>query len=680
MKDFKKKVLIADDSELNRAMLTNMLSSMFDTVEAENGKEAVTIIAEHKDEIALVLLDIVMPVMDGFEVLEAMNKRGWINSIPVIITTSGISEMYIDHAYKLGAIDYIRRPFDERTVKHRVMSNYMLSLKKHEIHQLLSDEMYEKEKDYRLMIDILSHIIESRNGDIDMHVLHVHIITEKLLNKLTEKTDKYKLSQEDMRVIATASALHDIGKIAIPANILNKPARFTSEEFTVMQTHTTEGEHLLDKVPVQSDDPLIKVSREICRWHHERFDGGGYPDGLKGDEIPISAQVVSLADVYDALTSKRVYKDAYPPEVAMKMIRDGECGTFNPLLLECLEEISDTLEKELAEMSYDNIAESSINDTVNKMIKNTDTDVSHRMVKTIEHERMKYKYLADIVHEITFEYVASPETIEMTDWCAESLGIPVSIPDPLNDERWCSIFDRKDFERLIESIKATTPDNPIVTEKLLLNIDGAPKWNKVIAKAMWSDDGKNEFEGAVCQVLDVNDSTITINRLQHVVQRDPMTGLYNHMAAREIIQDRLSGGEGKRYLLALLDIDNFKQANDSRGHLFGDRIIEIIAARLKDNIRSSDIAARVGGDEFIIFMEYTGAPEPQVKRVFDKLCDVYDDFNIEISMGIALADDDECDFDTVYKEADTAMYAVKKDNKHNYKFYDKSMDSVLDSK
>lgn len=680
MNDFKKKILIVDDSELNRAMLADMLSDRFETIEAENGMEAMAILNEHEMEIALMLLDIVMPVMDGFEVLAMMNKRGWIDSIPVIMISSETAGTYIDHAYKLGAIDYISRPFDERTVKHRVTSNYMLSLKQQEIHQLLSDKIYEKEKDNRLMIEILSHIVEFRNGESGMHVLHVHVITEMLLSRLIEKTDKYGLTEEDVRTIATASALHDIGKIVIPSDILNKPARFTPEEFAVMQMHTTEGERILNNVPAQPDEPLIRVSREICRWHHERFDGGGYPDGLKGDDIPISAQVVSLADVYDALTSRRVYKEAYPPDVAIRMIRDGECGAFNPLLLECLEDIADKLGSELTVISYGNVTESSINDTVNKMIKNTGTDVSRRMVKQIEHERMKYKYLADITHEITFEYVASPEMIKMSDWSAESLGVPVTIIDPLDDEKWCSIFDKNDFARLVESIKATTPENPVVTEKLLLNTDGTPKWNKVVAKAMWSDGATREFEGAVCQVMDDNDSTMTIKKLQHAARRDPMTGLYNHAAARDRIQKLLNCGEGKHYLLALMDIDNFKRANDSRGHLFGDSIIEVVAARIKDNIRSADIAARVGGDEFIVFMEYRGKAEPQIKRVFNKLCGEYDGFDITMSMGIALSDDDGNDFDAVFKKADAAMYAVKKNKKHGYKFYDASMDSILGSK
>ncbi|MDE7464649.1 MAG: response regulator, partial [Clostridiales bacterium] len=465
----KKKILIVDASELNRALLSDMLSDRFEIIEAENGQEALAILHEHEMEISLMLLDIVMPVMDGFDVLAMMNKNGWIESTPVIMISSETGGSYIDRAYKLGAIDYISRPFDERTVNHRVTSNYMLSLKQNEMQQLLSNEIYEKEKDNRVLIEILSHIVEFRNGESGLHVLHVHVITEMLLNRLVEKTDKYDLTQDDIRMISTASALHDIGKISIPTKILNKPARLTPEEFEKMKTHTVEGERILNNVPAHRDEPLVRVSRDICRWHHERFDGRGYPDGLAGDNIPISAQVVSLADVYDALTSRRVYKDAYSPKQAIKMIENGECGAFNPLLIECLKDIAAALKHELKIISYGNATEASINNSVNKMLKSTGTDVSRRMIKQIEHERMKYKYLADITHELTFEYVASPEMIKMSDWSAESLGIPVTIIDPLNDDLWCSIFDKEDFARWINAIKSTTPDNPVVTEKLLLN-------------------------------------------------------------------------------------------------------------------------------------------------------------------------------------------------------------------
>jgi putative two-component system response regulator len=247
--------------------------------------------------------------------------------------------------------DYISRPFDERTVRRRVINTIMLFAKQKELSHMVADQMMEKENGNQLMIEILSNIVEFRNGESGLHVLHIRTLTELFLKALLEKTDKYDISRKDIPLICNASALHDIGKIVIPEEVLNKPGRFTDEEFAIMRTHSMEGARLLEDIPMRKNEPLIQLGYQICRWHHERYDGKGYPDGLKGEEIPIVAQVVALADVYDALTSKRVYKDAYSHEKAVEMILNGECGIFNPILMECLKDISDTLEKELSVLS-----------------------------------------------------------------------------------------------------------------------------------------------------------------------------------------------------------------------------------------------------------------------------------------------------------------------------------------
>ena len=265
MRGNKRKILIVDDSELNRALLADMLSDRFDILEAENGMEAMTILHEHELEISLMLLDIVMPVMDGFDVLAMMNQKGLIKSIPVIMISAETGGSYIDRAYDLGAIDYISRPFDERTVIHRVTSNFMLTVKQKEMSDMLSEQIYEKEKDNSLMIEVLSHIVEFRNGESGLHVLHVHSITEMLLEQLMKKTVK------DIRMISNASALHDIGKITIPSEVLNKPGRFTPEEFEIMKRHTVEGAKMLDDIPFRKNELLVKIGYQICRWHHERY-------------------------------------------------------------------------------------------------------------------------------------------------------------------------------------------------------------------------------------------------------------------------------------------------------------------------------------------------------------------------------------------------------------------------
>ena len=340
-------LLVVDDSEMNREILKEILGKEYRILEACDGEEALKMLEQYGTEISLVLLDIIMPKMDGFEVLAYMNRDKWIEDIPVIMISSEGSESYIRRAYELGASDYISRPFDAKVVYQRVINMIKLYAKQRRLIHLVTDQIYEKEKNNRMMTGILSQIVEFRNGESGLHVLHINILTQLLLEKLMRKSENYDLSWSQQHMIATASALHDIGKIGIDEKILNKPGKLTKEEFEAMKQHTIIGARMLDRLEMYHDEEMMKYAYEICRWHHERYDGKGYPDGLKGEEIPISAQVVSLADVYDALVSDRVYKKAYSHEKAMEMILNGECGMFNPLLLECLVEIQDKVCKEL---------------------------------------------------------------------------------------------------------------------------------------------------------------------------------------------------------------------------------------------------------------------------------------------------------------------------------------------
>ena len=340
-------LLVVDDSEMNREILKEILGKEYRILEACDGEEALKMLEQYGTEISLVLLDIIMPKMDGFEVLAYMVSAIWIEDLAVIMISSEGSESYIRRAYELGASDYISRPFDAKVVYQRVINMIKLYAKQRRLIHLVTDQIYEKEKNNRMMTGILSQIVEFRNGESGLHVLHINILTQLLLEKLMRKSENYDLSWSQQHMIATASALHDIGKIGIDEKILNKPGKLTKEEFEAMKQHTIIGARMLDRLEMYHDEEMMKYAYEICRWHHERYDGKGYPDGLKGEEIPISAQVVSLADVYDALVSDRVYKKAYSHEKAMEMILNGECGMFNPLLLECLVEIQDKVRKEL---------------------------------------------------------------------------------------------------------------------------------------------------------------------------------------------------------------------------------------------------------------------------------------------------------------------------------------------
>ena len=343
----KQRILVVDDSEMNREILCDMLKDDYEIIEATNGQECVSLIEQYGKEISLVLLDIVMPVMDGFEILMYMNRNHWIEDVPVIMISSEESENYIRKAFKFGVSDYISRPFDSKVVYQRVFNTIKLYAKQRRLISMVSDQMHEKEKNNQMMVEVLSQIMEFRNGESGLHVVHINTLTRLLLERLVENTDAYNLTPDDCYLISTASAFHDIGKVGIDESILNKPGKLTEEEFETMKKHTLIGASMLDKLEHYKDEKMIKIAYQICRWHHERYDGKGYPDGLTGEQIPIAAQVVSVADVYDALVSKRVYKDAYSHEQAMKMILNGECGAFNPLLMEVLVEIQDKIKEEM---------------------------------------------------------------------------------------------------------------------------------------------------------------------------------------------------------------------------------------------------------------------------------------------------------------------------------------------
>lgn len=340
-------VLIVDDSEMNREILREMLKDDYDILEAASGEDGLEAIRQQGELISLVLLDIMMPGINGFEVLSQMSRDGIIDDIPVIMISSEDKQEAVLNAYELGASDYISRPFDIRVVRHRVSNIMHLYAKQRRLSSLLSQQFYERERESRMLVDIMASSMELRNGESGLHVLHIRNLTEILLERLVQKTDKYELTGARRSTIAMASTLHDIGKMAIPDAILNKPGRLTAEEFEVMKTHAAIGAQMLENLNQYKDDALMQTAKAICHYHHERWDGRGYPEGLKGDQIPIEAQVVSVADVYDALTSERVYKKAIPHEKAMRMIADGECGAFNPLLMECLVDVGDRIRDDI---------------------------------------------------------------------------------------------------------------------------------------------------------------------------------------------------------------------------------------------------------------------------------------------------------------------------------------------
>lgn len=342
-------ILVIDDDEINRGILDNLFSAFYRVEEAENGKAGLERILEYPEGYCAVLLDVVMPEMDGLEVLRRLREEELLEKIPVFLITAEASDATMKEAYRLGVMDVISKPVVPYVVLRRVNSVVELFRARKRLGNVVERQQSELLAQAQKIIDLNQGMIESlaaaiefRNGESGQHVRRIHDIT---MSMLTDTDLGAGLSREEIQQIAQASIMHDVGKIAIPDAILNKPGRLTPEEFEIMKTHTTQGSFLLEKIPQLRENGAYQFACDIARHHHERWDGRGYPDGLKGDEISLGAQIVSLADVYDALSCKRVYKDAFPRETVLQMIRDGKCGVFNPDLLERFFAIEEKLQK-----------------------------------------------------------------------------------------------------------------------------------------------------------------------------------------------------------------------------------------------------------------------------------------------------------------------------------------------
>lgn len=515
----KEKILIVDDSEMNRSILADMLGDNYEIIEAEDGVQAVVILQKMHMCIDLILLDVVMPKMDGFGVLTAMNQNHWIDDIPVIMVSAETESSQAERAYELGATDFITRPFDPFIVLRRVVNTLLLYAKQKQLMGMVEEQLREKEKASRTMIDILSHIVEVRNGESGLHVLHVRVITDFLLRRLKWRSE-YALTDEYITLVGNAAALHDIGKIAINESILNKPGKLTDDEFKIMQTHTLIGAGMLEGEFLQQENPLVKVAYEICRWHHERYDGKGYPDGLKGDEIPISAQVVALADVYDALTSARAYKVPYDHDDAVQMILDGACGSFNPVLLDCLKENSGDLRTALEQNATAELNLRESKEFTESVHSSKDRGVSERTRYLQYYERTKNTFFSmTSEEEIQFEYTMSSHILTLSSWGAKKLGVNEAVLDASCDERVQEVIGGIDWGEVVRFLGRATPEHSEFNFVCKVNCEGEFRWHRVVVRAVWTADDPPKCDGALGKVIDIHETYLETEDLKSAPQK-----------------------------------------------------------------------------------------------------------------------------------------------------------------
>lgn len=514
----KKTVLIADDSELNREMLVGILGKQYHYLFAEDGVQAVEQLGLGVP-VDIVLLDINMPKMGGFEVLRIMKERRWIEECPVVIISTEDDVTCIKKAYELGATDYITRPFNALAIIHRVENTLALYAKQKRLVRLVEEQVLERERTNNLMINLFSHAIESRNLESGSHTLHVQTITHLLLRRLIKITDRYPITEADISLISSLSALHDIGKITVPDEIINKPGKLTPEEWEIMKAHTTNGDKILDSIST-ADQPkkLMEIAHAIVRHHHERWDGRGYPDGLRGDDIPIAAQVVSLADVYDALTSDRCYKKAFPHETAIRMIVSGECGAFNPLLIRCLEEVADELPDCVGQSAGDYNFKNEAISLAGEMLSEESLPLDDRTRRLIEDERIKKRFFAEECGGIQFEYDVKLHKVTYTNYYKSG---KMQRQLYINEGDSIELLGKEDWNRLVDALRKTTRQHPNIEMEVLIPVRHTYRWHRLRAITVWPVRGE-DYIFALGHFADIHDEVIS-RGLEKIAADDAFT-------------------------------------------------------------------------------------------------------------------------------------------------------------
>lgn len=682
------KILIVDDIELNRDIMRGLLDDKYEIIEAENGLEAMEAIHENLDSIALILLDIIMPFMDGIQVMEKLNEEDIIYKIPVILITAENSIDIEKRGHELGASDFIMKPFNAHVVRSRVSNVIELYATKNHLEYLVENqtvELYKKnlelmEKSEKLskvnegIIEILATIIEHRNTESTNHIKRIKLFTKMLLKALKEKYPEYALNDYKINLITNASAMHDIGKIVMPDEVLLKKEKVTEAEFEILKQHSIKGCEILEKLEFNDDD-YFKCCYEICRYHHEKWDGKGYPDGLKGDEIPISAQVVSIADAYDSITSENPYRNEHTHEEAVKMILNGECGAFSDKIIDCFKDVIEKYEI-LAKQYNDSVVDVKNDEfrqaLVSKEIERKD-EGSASAFNSFVQEDASSKFIFALTEYFDNVFETNAEGSKLSYYA-------------LNEEKsYFKELPQTYNELYIKSLKNCHIDD----EALFMDTFSLEKINERAKKGIFKSevelrikDLSQNYRWVHCVVstlvdayLNTKSIVICMKNINSIKERetkilfdachDSLTRVWNRSYMEEYGESFVKTAENKYVpVLILINISDFKNVNAICGHKFGDYVLKKIANTLVSEFMDNGVVGRVGGDKFMILVKKSDNLDEKlelVKKLIFKEYEFEDKAKaIYGGIGIAMYPESGMTFDILFDNAKIALEKSKR--------------------
>lgn len=667
-------ILLVDHDMMERAMMEDAKARGYDIVRMGSGREALYFISAKASSIAMIIVCRELPDMSGLDFLKMMKDRKlYTEEIPIIFAGVNLDHNTANAALGAGCVQALSLPLDIRTFQNIIVRMLTVKRQEYSLQELASQEIFEHVRKSRLLTLVLAEALEQGkwNPD-DIGPFDVERETRMLLERLRAKTAKYSLSDEDIDMITYSSCLRNIGYAALAHSLLAKPGQLTVAEFEQIKSHTTTGAEILADASKSLRDDALNYAEEIARSHHEHWDGAGYPDGLKGDEIPISAQAVGLAGTYNALVHARSYRPAFDHDTAVRMILSGECGAFNPLLIECFREVAESFRSEPAVQDM----EAPLRDMLKKVLAehsaDPTVDTRKEYFTMVEREEKRLRFYASLSHDCIFEYQADPPRISFSEHAMNKFGLPAIIDDPWHNTNLLQLISLGDLKEIDAQLRSLTLENERVRHDVELNFRGSREWNRIIAGPMLGSDGT--YQGAVGVIINVENEHRMISRLEEEAAYDPLTKLRNRRNADAIVDQHLHLYTSESFCFCVLDCDDFKKINDQLGHASGDIYLMEIGMLLKSCAQRGDVVGRLGGDEFVWFFSYAKDPQPTLDRALALIQGqevIEGGPLLSVSLGAATTEEAGRDTEALYRCADEALYEAKRSGKGTYRIYRK---------